>query len=138
MKKCTRCNTPKHEDEFGWKNKDKGTKHARCKSCMREVSNLIYANSDSRRNKIKLNTKEQIKSNKEFARRYKQFVGCAHCKKDEVKKYYLLDFHHLSDKDDAVSRMLGRGRNIFKNEIRKCIVLCALCHREEHHRLNLV
>ena len=49
-----------------------------------------------------------------------------------------LDFHHQdgSDKDAEVSKLVqnGRSRERILNEIAKCIVLCANCHRIEHNK----
>lgn len=47
-----------------------------------------------------------------------------------------LDYHHVgSDKDfnvaDAVKS--GWGKDRIAEEIQKCILLCANCHRIEHH-----
>ena len=50
------------------------------------------------------------------------------------KSFYALDFHHLGEKEDVVSKI---ARNFSKDkalkEARKCILLCANCHRELHH-----
>lgn len=57
---------------------------------------------------------------------------CYHCGED---KYYLLDFHHLNqdDKEHELSRLIGDSKiEEFFNEIEKCALLCANCHREFH------
>jgi len=43
----------------------------------------------------------------------------------------VLEFHHLGDKDDEVSRLMGRGASLeaLMREIKKCSVVCANCHR---------
>lgn len=67
-----------------------------------------------------------------FAARYKKWVGCSRC---GYKKYHgSLHFHHLSHKDDAISNLIHKGVSIerLKREIKKCVVLCANCHHEEH------
>lgn len=49
-----------------------------------------------------------------------------------------LDFHHINpdEKDFNISAALGRKfDDEIKNELDKCIILCANCHREEHFRL---
>lgn len=44
------------------------------------------------------------------------------------------DFHHVdpSEKDFTVSEGILLGKDRFFNEIKKCILLCANCHRLEH------
>lgn len=45
-----------------------------------------------------------------------------------------LDFHHEADKEMRISQMVAFGRSVEEiyEEIQKCIVLCANCHRMEH------
>lgn len=47
-----------------------------------------------------------------------------------------LDFHHLRDKRFEVSSLARRGCSLetFKEEINKCIVICANCHRDLHFK----
>jgi hypothetical protein len=63
--------------------------------------------------------------------RYKGNKGCQHC---GYNNPIALDFHHVSGKDKGIAGMLtNKLRGIF-DEIRKCIVLCANCHRIEHSK----
>lgn len=58
--------------------------------------------------------------------------GCVNCGYN--KHPSALDFHHTNEnKDDSISSLSGRGESIEKieNEIEKCVVLCANCHRIE-------
>jgi hypothetical protein len=49
-----------------------------------------------------------------------------------------LDFHHKNPKTkkDKVSRLVdcAFNKNIILVEIRKCVVLCANCHRKLHYK----
>jgi hypothetical protein len=42
-----------------------------------------------------------------------------------------MEFDHIADKEKSVSLMLGNSQQKIKNEISKCQVLCALCHRQK-------
>ena len=58
--------------------------------------------------------------------------GCSDCGESDLA---CLDFHHeTGEKDDTVARMIadGRPKDIVRSEIRKCIVLCANCHRRRN------
>lgn len=55
--------------------------------------------------------------------------GCRVCEEKEIA---CLDFHHLSDKDVVIATMLGWSDKRVKEEISKCVVLCANCHRKHH------
>jgi hypothetical protein len=44
------------------------------------------------------------------------------------------DFHHIEGKDDSPSTIIGNGSfSKIAEEISKCVLLCANCHRIEHH-----
>lgn len=46
-----------------------------------------------------------------------------------------LDFHHKDDSDkfDGITHMINRySKEKTRNEIEKCVVLCANCHRKAH------
>jgi hypothetical protein len=61
---------------------------------------------------------------------------CAYVRCDETDPA-CLDFHHqdVTEKRDDVSRLVARGfaRERIRDEIEKCEVLCANCHRKEHY-----
>ncbi|ELY88017.1 homing endonuclease associated repeat-containing protein [Natrialba taiwanensis] len=60
--------------------------------------------------------------------------GCSRC---DVDTPACLDFHHIDamTKEMAVGRMVtfGYGKDALRDEIEKCEVLCANCHREIHY-----
>lgn len=57
---------------------------------------------------------------------------CERCGEDDPA---CLDFHHVEAKRYGIAEMVNRGFAIekIKNEITRCIVLCANCHRREHY-----
>ena len=74
----------------------------------------------------------------EFSWRYKKLCGCKMC---GIKDPRVLDYDHINrkDKETTVSQMITHRFSIenIKNEIRKCQVLCANCHRiKTHTELN--
>ena len=62
---------------------------------------------------------------------YKKTLACFHC---GLKDHRVLDFHHERDKEMGVHRMLSQGLAIERimAEVKKCIPLCANCHRIHH------
>jgi hypothetical protein len=46
-----------------------------------------------------------------------------------------LDFHHDGEKEGNISAMVNDGysRSRIRDEMERCVVLCANCHRKEHH-----
>lgn len=79
-----------------------------------------------------------------FLRRYKKIAGCSVCRsagREWRWPEYVLHFHHLRDKKFNISDLRG-GKGMvkadwtdltkLKDEIRKCVVVCANCHAIIH------
>lgn len=60
------------------------------------------------------------------------------CRKCGITNKLCLQFHHEKDKKYDISHMISGGYSIkyIQNEINKCIILCANCHRKEHYGSN--
>lgn len=58
--------------------------------------------------------------------------GCTRC---PVSDPVCLDFHHLGEKTAGVSKMVSHRQPLheIRAEIERCELLCANCHRAEHH-----
>ena len=92
--------------------------------------------------KHKARRKAEIKARRSgllvFVQEYKQSNPCVHCGESDVR---CLDFHHKdpATKIGLVSFLARRGVALekLKEEIGKCEILCANCHRK-HHRGPLV
>jgi len=67
------------------------------------------------------------------------FLGgkCENCGYNSCKE--ALDFHHLdpSEKDFNISGSHCRSWDKIESELKKCVLLCANCHREIHSGLTL-
>ena len=66
---------------------------------------------------------------------YKREKGCRKCGE---KRAYLLDFHHRNpkEKDFVISNKARCKLETLIEEISKCDVLCANCHREWHYLIE--
>ena len=77
------------------------------------------------------NSKKRIRKNREKLINHKKTLACKVC---GLEDYRVLEFHHLADKKNNISRMVGVGyswKNI-QTELKKCVPLCSNCHRIEH------
>ena len=95
------------------------------------------------RNKI---NKEWLKSRQEYAssrRRHKKSLAvqrfgnlCAHCGGEYPDCVF--EFHHVehTNKDITPAKLFLLKDETIHNELDKCIMLCANCHRIEHLRLE--
>lgn len=124
---CKKCKIDKPEEDFPYKNKSLNKRSCVCKKCQKEYKRKYYylhKQSHYDRNK---KTEERIKK---FILFYKENHPCIIC--GEICTA-CLDFHHLGDKSDNISNLYRKG-SISKviDEINKCVVLCANCHRKLH------
>lgn len=127
MKICTKCKLEKVETEFNFKIKDKGIRQWVCRECHTQYLRDHY----------KKNPATYINSTKKTKKKLLEFVKEAKnlpCKDCGVKyPYYVMDFDHRDSNDKKFSisqhNRIGSFEKI-KNEIAKCDVVCANCHRE--------
>lgn len=115
-KTCTKCGKTLPITDFNWRNKAKGTRRSECKYC-----HSAYM-------------KQKYQQKKRQIQQLKSQMKCAKCGES---RGYVLDFHHLNpeQKENTIARMTSNNYELDKvyDEIKKCIVLCANCHREFHH-----
>ena len=113
---CSKCGKELPIEDFNWRDKKKGTRRSECKFCHSADMKKKY-----QQNKITINN-------------LKLTLKCAKCGYD--KCVAALDFHHIdpNEKEDTVARLsVHSGVEKAFEEIKKCIPLCANCHREFHY-----
>jgi len=118
MKVCSRCKEEKSSELFYKKKlKDKHIDQSFCKECFNKY--CIQRWIDRKKEAVKL------------------FGGsCFRC---GYSKYYgALEFHHINKNEKSFSwnksRLLSKEKMI--NELKKCVLLCANCHREEESEIR--
>lgn len=131
MKKCTTCHIFKDENQFAWKNKVKEVKHSRCKACQKIASDAWYSvNVKKHIANVNNNNERYYQDAREWLKEYLDDHPCVDC--GEADKN-VLEFDHRNPdtKKCSISNMFRRGYGLqrFKEEIAKCDVRCANCHR---------
>ena len=65
-----------------------------------------------------------------------EVLGGRCCRCGYNRCFSALEFHHnVGDKDGDIAHIIkNRSRRKALKEIKKCILLCANCHREVHHK----
>lgn len=132
IKICTKCKRELPISEFRWKNKTKGIHHSQCKDCQKAQEKVHYQESKERRDAVRATADTQKLNNLGIIDNAKA-CGCRKCGE---KRPYVLDFHHRdpSVKEGTINHMLKSSSfEKLMEEINKCDVLCANCHREFHH-----
>jgi hypothetical protein len=104
---------------------------------MRELRKVWYdKNKESERAKAKVRQSERRKDCYEWYYEYKLSLSCIKC---GFSHPAALDFHHRDKdgKDFNPSQLIGQtNKNRFLEEVQKCDVLCANCHRIHHYNEN--
>ena len=131
VKVCYKCKLSKSIDEFAINKKRPDGLNSQCKSCHKEYRRQHYLN-----NKQKYINKasEYRKSFWKWFKELKQTFKCKQCGED---RWWVLDFHHKNpkDKDEEVSKIVRHcNKKRVLNEINKCDILCANCHRDLHYQ----
>lgn len=113
---CSKCGRELPLSQFNWRNKTKGTRRADCKQC-----HCNYM-------------KQKYQEKKETIQDIKLVLKCQKCGYNRCSE--ALEFHHinLQEKDDGIARMISNNYTLdkVKEEMKKCVILCANCHREFH------
>lgn len=124
VKFCSSCSQSKGALLFS-----KG--QSRCKECMSAWHKNHYATNAEYRLRRNEGKKARAEKSRKLIQRYKRFCGCKVCGEREP---VALDLHHTdpSSKEVEVSKTVNYSREILKKEVRKCVVLCANCHRKVH------
>lgn len=133
MKTCGRCQISKDFSNFRKSNRYDGYQHW-CTDCFREYDRNRYKTIDKSR---KLNNRKKIKIRQREIINQAKSSGCVDCGITDIR---VLDFDHVTqDKKFDISSAISRGysdQKIF-DEIAKCEVRCANCHRiVTHERKN--
>lgn len=129
-KKCNKCKKIKDITQFKFRADNKYDCY--CKSCRSEYQKERY--SKTRISQIEKNTLYRINSPKKtWFQELKSQLSCSKCGENHPA---CLEFHHKNpqEKEFTISSMIGRKRKeLILEEIKKCVVLCANCHRKEHY-----
>lgn len=131
QKRCVICKQYKPMSEFNLNKGKKDGLNLNCKICSRIKSKEYYQlNKTKHKAAVKIYKDEIIRHNRNRIIEYLQLHACVDCGEKDI---VVLEFDHLSDKKANVSVMINAGCSwltIFE-EIKKCEVRCANCHRRK-------
>ena len=129
MRTCIKCNSEKIISDF---NKKKSNKDGISKIC-RECEKIYTRNHYQNNKQYYINKSHNYTTKvKQWFSEYKSKLKCESCGETHPATF---DFHHIdkSKKIDCISVLVAQGKyKILKEELKKCKVLCANCHRKLH------
>jgi hypothetical protein len=101
----------------------------------KEYFQKYYARPD-RKERLKKQVRERKRSIRAWYLEYKSKQSCIVCGMSGEKNPWAIEFHHRdpTEKSDLVSSFVASGysRKRIEEEIEKCDILCANCHRSKH------
>lgn len=128
-KQCRKCLRELCLENFTTQKKRKDGRHSYCKFCMRETMKAIYIKDSSLIKQRNTLLKAKLAS---LVEDFRSINPCKICAEGDTS---CLDFHHINpaDKDRTISELIQmKNEKRLMAEIKKCVVLCANCHRKLH------
>lgn len=123
-KYCNKCQTLKPIDLFNKNKSKKDGLSTCCKDC-----NKHYLKNHYLRNKNYYKNKRKEYSNKRLIEFY-EFLKTKQCVDCGNKDIRVLEFDHVSDKNFNIAEKINNTPlTTLMNEINKCDIVCANCHR---------
>jgi hypothetical protein len=128
MRRCSRCKTEKPDEEFAWHRRARGQRQTYCRSCGAEYHRGHYqANKQRYIDAAARRKKALLQERFIFLMAYFRDHPCVDCGETDP---VVLEFDHLRDKKFGIATGIrNRNWNDVLDEIAKCDVVCANCHR---------
>jgi len=131
---CTKCGINKQSSEFRSRKQNGRVSPIRmCKSCLtKQRHDWYHKNGHQGRRTVRNSTRRRMLEDRKFLLDYLSSHPCVDCGQTNI---IVLEFDHVSgNKKYKVAKMVMRGMSIksIQEEISKCEVRCANCHRIKH------
>lgn len=130
--KCKKCQQDKEESEFYWRNKEKGIRRTDCKVCCEAARDHTHYYRNHEKYKALTRARNDVARARvrDFVLEYLEGNPCTVCGESDP---VVLEFHHRNseEKEHNVSKLIKNGWVLqrLKDEIEKCDVVCANCHK---------
>jgi hypothetical protein len=128
VRRCGRCGETKPIDEFAWRRKSRGQRDNYCRACRAAYKQEHYAL--NREKYIANATRRRTALAADRAEFLVEFFASNPCVDCGETDPVVLEFDHLEDKAFNIAKGLrDRSWGALLDEIAKCEVVCANCHR---------
>ena len=140
MKVCSKCDQPKSSDEYFYKSRSKNQLHAQCKMCYKIHCKTYMADhyskyGDSYRERAKIRRAKIRKELQLHLIAYISDKSCVICAESDIR---VLEFDHIDPeyKSFGIAKGITNGLKweAILEEIEKCQILCANCHKKKTAR----
>ena len=132
-RKCYRCGQMKPLDDFAWRRRHKGQRDSFCRPCRSAYGKEHYAANRQRHIDQAARVKRRLAQERTaYLIEFFKTPPCSDCgERDPV----VLEFDHVGEKSFDVGKAVhDRSWQSIIDEIQKCEVVCANCHRRRTAR----
>jgi hypothetical protein len=128
LRRCGRCGKLKLIADFNWRRKTRGQRDNLCRPCRSEYHREHYLANKQRYIEQAAASQHRLRLERTwYLIEYFKTHPCADCGEDDP---IVLEFDHLEDKCFDIAQALPyRSWQTILDEIEKCEVVCANCHR---------
>ena len=129
MKQCSKCNVSKEFSDFSKDSTRKDGHDPHCKSCKSAYQKARFKQDSAYRKAQNDHHRDHVNRNREYVYAILQKSKCIDCEDD---RWQVLEFDHVNGtKRKSICDMIRLGFSIssIDNEIAKCEIRCANCHR---------
>jgi hypothetical protein len=132
-RKCGRCDQLKPVDDFNWRRIERGQRDNLCRACRADYHHEHYsANRKRYVDQARIRKQALVLERTRYLIEYFAAHPCADCGEADAM---VLEFDHLRDKAFNIGSALPyRNWQSVLDEIDKCEVVCANCHRRRTMR----
>jgi hypothetical protein len=130
MRQCVGCGRRKRKKDFSFKCRKSGRLQARCKSCTSSYSRDHYKKNREKYYARNVQYKQGLETEASLVLRWLKQAPCLDC--GGFYPPFVMDFDHVrGEKKFGISRYKSRGVPLpaLLDEILKCELVCANCHR---------
>ena len=132
LKRCCRCKKALPLAMFGTQRRAWDGLQNSCAPCKHQYEHTYQNDNRKRINEITACAKRKLRKARYEVITSSKKQGCSICGYNRC--FAALEYHHVNgDKEIIVARLRDSSPAKIQQEIGKCIVLCANCHREIHH-----
>jgi hypothetical protein len=133
MRRCGRCKREKPFEDFAWRRKERGQRDNYCRPCRAEYKQEHYAANKQRYIDAAARRRRTVVMERvELLIAYLRKHPCADCGESDP---VVLEFDHLRDKKFSISKIWRDHQwQTVLDEMAKCEVVCANCHRRRTAR----
>ena len=127
-KQCSSCQEEKLLSNFRKDKTQTSGYQPRCKICARQAGSVTY---QKYREKTIARNYERQKAARQLVSNYRETHSCTYCDENDP---VCLDFHHRDPKTKSfkLSSVTTQSTKTIMEEIKKCVLICANCHRKVH------